>query len=66
MNIESETFKVVFNHDEQYSIWPANRPTPLGWQDAGKVGTRYECLSHIAEVWAAMMSESLRHNRDAA
>ncbi|MBD2565447.1 MbtH family NRPS accessory protein [Nostoc linckia FACHB-391] len=28
------------NNEDQYSIWPANRENPLGWQDAGKTGTK--------------------------
>ena len=27
------TYKVVVNHEEQYSIWPVDRENPLGWQD---------------------------------
>ena len=46
-------YKVVVNHDEQYSIWPADRENPLGWNDAGKSGTREECLDYIKEVWPA-------------
>ena len=34
------TYKVVVNHEEQYSIWPAERENPLGWTDAGKSGTK--------------------------
>jgi hypothetical protein len=26
-------YKVVVNHEEQYSIWPADRDTPLGWSE---------------------------------
>lgn len=47
-------YKVVVNHEEQYSIWPADRDNPLGWRDAGKSGTRDECLAHIKEVWTDM------------
>jgi uncharacterized protein YbdZ (MbtH family) len=25
-------YKVVINHEEQYSIWPADRENPLGWR----------------------------------
>ena len=32
-------YKVVLNHEDQYSIWPADKENPLGWKDAGKVGT---------------------------
>lgn len=53
-------FKVVVNHEEQYSIWPAERENPLGWEDVGKVGTRSECLNYIGEVWTDMRPLSLR------
>lgn len=30
---EDETiYKVVVNHEEQYSIWPADRENALGWR----------------------------------
>lgn len=54
------TYKVVFNHEEQYSIWPAHRLNPPGWSDAHKSGTEQECLSYIAEVWTDMRPLSLR------
>ncbi len=43
-------YKVVLNHEEQYSIWPADRENALGWNDAGKSGTKEECLTYIKEV----------------
>ena len=54
------TYKVVLNHEEQYSIWPVDRDTPLGWIDAGKSGTKQECLDYIKEVWVDMRPLSLR------
>jgi MbtH protein len=57
---ESTIYKVVVNHEEQYSIWPADRVNPLGWKDAGKSGTKAECLAHIKEVWTDMRPLSLR------
>ena len=53
-------YKAVVNHEEQYSIWPADRENPLGWKDAGKVGTKAECLAYIKEVWTDMRPLSLR------
>jgi MbtH protein len=53
-------YKVVLNHEEQYSIWPAHRVNALGWSDAGKSGTKQECLDYIKEVWADMRPLSLR------
>ncbi len=28
-------YKVVANHERQYSIWFADRENPPGWEDAG-------------------------------
>lgn len=53
-------YRVVLNHEEQYSIWPHDRENPLGWIDAGKSGTREECLAYIKEVWVDMRPLSLR------
>jgi MbtH protein len=62
---EDETiYVVVVNHEEQYSIWPADRDLPLGWNDAGKRGTKAECLDHIREVWTDMRPLSLRKKMD--
>jgi MbtH protein len=53
-------YKVVLNHEEQYSIWPANRDNPLGWTEGGKVGTKQDCLAYISQVWTDMRPLSLR------
>jgi len=58
--------KVVVNHEEQYSIWPAERENPPGWRDVGKVGEKAECLSYINEVWTDMRPLSLRKQMDEA
>ena len=57
---DNKIYKVVFNHEEQYSIWPADRENALGWNDAGKIGTKAECLAYIEEVWTDMRPLSLR------
>jgi len=53
-------YKVVVNHEEQYSIWPADRENPLGWRDVGKRGPKAECLAYIEAVWTDMRPLSLR------
>jgi MbtH protein len=63
---DATAYRVVVNHEEQYSIWPADRELPLGWKDAGKTGTKAECLSHINEVWTDMRPLSLRQKIAAA
>ena len=61
-NDEEDTtiYKVVVNHEEQYSIWPAHRENALGWTDVGKSGPKEECLAHIKEIWTDMRPLSLR------
>ena len=58
--VDASEYKVVLNHEEQYSIWPAERENAPGWSDAGKVGSREECLAWIKEVWTDMRPLSLR------
>lgn len=53
-------YNVVVNHEEQYSIWPAHRENPLGWNNAGKSGIKADCLAYIKEVWTDMRPKSLR------
>jgi len=57
---DQTVYRVVHNHEEQYSIWPANRENPAGWFDAGKSGPKADCLAYIKEVWTDMRPLSLR------
>jgi MbtH protein len=68
MSIEEQAdttlYKVVVNHEEQYSIWPSDRENALGWNDAGKIGSKSECLACIKEIWTDMRPLSLRRQMD--
>ena len=55
-----ETYTVVVNHEEQYSIWPAGKALPAGWREAGKTGEKQECLAWIKSVWTDMRPLSVR------
>jgi len=57
---DTTIYRVVVNHEEQYSIWLANREIPLGWRDVEKSGLKQECLEYIKEVWTDMRPLSLR------
>jgi uncharacterized protein YbdZ (MbtH family) len=57
---DTTIYKVVVNHEEQYSIWPEYKDNPLGWKDAGKAGPKAECLAYVKEVWTDMRPLSLR------
>ena len=57
---DNTIYKVVVNHEEQYSLWPADRENPLGWRDVGKSGAKTECLAYIKEMWIDMRPLGLR------
>lgn len=57
---DESVYLVVFNDEEQYSIWWADRELPAGWRSEGTSGSRQECLDHIDQVWTDMRPLSLR------
>ena len=61
---ESQFYKVVVNHEEQYSLWPVDRQNPLGWKDAGFDGPKAACLAYIEEVWTDMRPLSVKRQFD--
>jgi len=63
---DTTTYRVVVNHEEQYSIWPEYKEIPRGWKDAGKVGLKADCLTFIKEVWTDMRPLSLRRKMEAS
>jgi MbtH protein len=64
---DDREYLVVVNHEEQYSIWLADKPIPNGWTAVGTKGKKPECLAYIKEVWTDMRPKSLREamERDA-
>ena len=63
---DKTVYKVVLNHEEQYSIWPDGRENAPGWRDAGKAGSKTDCLAFIKDVWTDMRPLSLRNKMAAA
>ena len=61
---EDAIFKVVTNHEEQYSIWPDYKQIPAGWRAVGKSGKKRDCLAYIEEVWTDMRPLSLRRHME--
>jgi MbtH protein len=57
---DNNEYEVVVNHEEQYSIWRADRPLPDGWRKIGKRATKTECLDHIETIWTDMRPLSVR------
>ena len=59
-NDDNKVYQVVVNHEEQYSIWPADRQMPRGWKAVGPKGSKQTCFDYIEEVWTDMRPLSLR------
>jgi MbtH protein len=62
----SESYVVVVNDEEQYSVWPERRSLPAGWRSAEVTGSKSDCLGHIEKVWTDMRPRSLRERMTAA
>ena len=54
---------VVRNQEDRYSIWPADRNLPVGWERTGFVGDRNSCLVEISRVWVDIRPLSVRNRR---
>lgn len=57
---DQTSYHIVINEEEQYSIWAAGRPLPLGWKAVGEAGTKEDCLARIKELWTDMRPLSLK------
>lgn len=61
---EDGVFRVLVNHEEQYSIWPEWKSIPGGWTDTGVIGDKPACLDYIEKTWTDMRPLSLRQWMD--
>ncbi len=62
---DTQSYVVVLNDEEQYSIWPCDEERPAGWRAEGTVGARQQCLEHIDVVWTDMRPLSARTRGEA-
>ena len=62
--MERSRYQVVINHEEQYSIWPLDRPLARGWRTVGRPGSKEQCLELIEEVWTDMKPIDRRRLQD--
>jgi MbtH protein len=63
---DTTVYTAVVNHEEQYSIWPADRELPAGWSAVGEPGAKERVLAWIEEVWTDMRPLSLRRRMETA
>ncbi|MCQ0024269.1 MbtH family NRPS accessory protein [Streptomyces somaliensis DSM 40738] len=57
---ESGTLHVLFNDEDQYSLWPAFADVPDGWRVVFGEGSRANCLRYVEEHWTDMRPRGLR------
>lgn len=58
---EDETFIVLINHEDQYSIWPHWKAVPGGWTAVeGVKGDKKTVLEYVEKAWTDMRPKSLR------
>ena len=61
---EDGVFRVLVNHEEQYSIWPEWKAIPVGWRDVCVLGDKKVRLDYIEKTWTDMRPLSLRRFMD--
>lgn len=58
---DDETFIVLINHEEQYSIWPHWKAVPGGWRAVdGVKGDKKTVTEYVEKSWTDMRPASLR------
>jgi MbtH protein len=63
---DARPYRVVVNHEEQYSIMLEDHDNPPGWRDAGKSGSKSDCLAYVGQVWTDMRPLTLRNSSQRA
>jgi uncharacterized protein YbdZ (MbtH family) len=51
MNVDIREYAIV-KYEMRYSIWPTDRPLPVGYSCAGPVGTRAEMEALLSQQFA--------------
>jgi uncharacterized protein YbdZ (MbtH family) len=45
ITIDGDVFRVLVNHEDQHSLWPAARAIPGGWTSVGPIGDKATYLA---------------------
>lgn len=56
----TSAYKVVINHEEQYSIWPADKKDVDNWKSINIVGPYKKCADYVQQTWADKRPLSIR------
>ena len=47
---DTRSYRVMIHHEKPYSIWPADRELPLGWNDAGLSDNKAAYRDNINDI----------------
>ena len=62
---DNTIYKVVVNHEEQYSLWPTFSGVPQGWRVVFGEESRAACVEYVEQNWTDMRPKSLRDAMEA-
>ncbi|WON75751.1 MbtH family protein [Serratia sp. UGAL515B_01] len=57
---ERQTFLILRNHEQQYSLWPDFSPVPRGWTHVFGPAPHGQCVSWLEQHWQDMRPASQR------
>src|SRR5260370_40803580 len=66
MKDEQLEYKVLVNHEEQYSLWPTFKTIPPGWRQVGQIGSKAFCVTYVESVWTDIRPLSVRRTLEEA
>ena len=58
--LSDDSYIVLVNDEEQFSLWPLHHNIPNGWRQVGSSGSKDSCVTFIESVWTDMRPRSLR------
>jgi MbtH protein len=61
---DTQTFIVLSNTWQQYSLWPLFVPCPPGWQKCYGPNQREQCLHYIEQHWHSINPFERSRGRD--
>jgi len=57
---ESQTFLILANAQEQYSLWPTLAAVPTGWRTVMGPESRAACMAYLDSNWTDIRPRQLR------
>lgn len=57
---DGPAYRVVVNHEGQYSLWPVDLDMAAGWRAVTEAQSKEAALEHIRNEWTDMRPLSLR------